>query len=75
MAKLTDLRQSCSNMDQKSKPRTAETKSQRDLATFERQPEDKKELMKLKDQEERTTGPEHVVISRQIAEKTRKPKP
>lgn len=53
-------------MDQNSPFQTGEKNVGRDLTTFERLPEDKKELMKLKDQEEKTTGPEQVAISRKI---------
>lgn len=36
------------------------------LAMFGRLPEKTKELLRLKDQQEKTTGPEGVVINRQI---------
>jgi len=59
-------------MSTKSKPQAAETRLRRDLATFERLPEKTKELMRLKDQDEKTTGPAQVVIAKQIEEKGRK---
>ncbi len=62
-------------MSKKSKEPVTETKHERDQATFERQPENAKELMKLKDQDEKTTGPEQVVITRKIEDKARKSQP
>jgi hypothetical protein len=38
-------------------------------------PEETKDLMKLKDQDEKATGPEQVEIARQIKDKARKPRP
>jgi len=62
-------------MNTKSKPQATETKPERDQATFEKLPEQTKELMKLKDQEEKTTGTEQVVITKQIQDKARKSRP
>ena len=47
----------------------------RDLATFKRLPEETKELLKLKDQDERTTGTDQLRITRKIEEKARKSRP
>jgi len=58
-----------------SKPKTGETKLRRDLATFEKLPAEQKELFKLKEQEERTTGPEQAVATKQIEDKARKSRP
>lgn len=74
MAKLTDLRKLVP-MDQNSTPQPGEKDVGRDLTTFEKLPEDKKELMKLKDQEEKTAGPEHVEITRKIEDQARQPSP
>ena len=58
-------------MSKKLKPQATETKLKRDLATFKRLPKKTKELMKLKDQDEKTTGPEQAVITRKIEHKAR----
>ena len=47
----------------------------RDPATFKRLPEETKELLKLKDQDERTTGTDQLGITRKIEEKARKSRP
>ena len=60
-------------MSTKSNPKATEKKLERDLATFERLPEKKKELMRLKKQNEEATGREKVEITRKIQEKARKP--
>jgi len=62
-------------MSTKSKPQDTETKPERDQATFEKLPEHTKELMKLKDQEEKATGTEQVVITKQIQDKAGKSRP
>jgi len=62
-------------MSTKLKPQATEKDFGRDLATFERLPEKTKELLKLKQQAEHATGPEQIVIARQIAEKARKSRP
>jgi hypothetical protein len=62
-------------MSTKSKPQDTETKLQRDQATFEKLPEQTKELMKLKDLEEKATGTEQVVITKQIQDKAGKSRP
>jgi len=59
-------------MSEKSKPKATESKLGPDLATFEQLPEKTKELMKLKDLGEKTTGPEQVEAAQKIKEKTRK---
>lgn len=62
-------------MSTKPKPQATERDPGPDSATFERLPEETKDLMKLKDQDEKTTGPEQVEITKQIKEKARKPRP
>jgi len=62
-------------MSKKSKPHNPEKDPGQDLATFERLPEKTKELLKLKDQVEKTIGPEQVVITKQIHDKARKSRP
>jgi len=59
-------------MSTKPTPQAAGKKLERDLATFEQLPEETKALMKLKDQDEKTTGPGKVVTSRKIADQARK---
>jgi hypothetical protein len=53
-------------MNKKLKPQATERDFGRDLATFERLPDKTKELLKLKQQAEHATGPEQIVITRQI---------
>ncbi len=53
-------------MSMKLKPPNTGKDSAQDSATFERLPEKTKELLRLKEQLEKTTGPEEAVISRQI---------
>lgn len=62
-------------MSTKPKPQATEKDPGQALATFERLPEETKDLMKLKDQDEKTTGPEQVEIAKQIQEKARKSRP
>ena len=57
------------------KPQATEKDFGRDSATFERLPERTKELLKLKQQAEKATGPKQIVITRQIKEKARKSRP
>lgn len=59
-------------MSTKSKPQTSKKKTDRDLATFEELPDQTKELMKLKEQDEKTAGPEHVEITKKIEEVPKK---
>ncbi|MBE0541076.1 MAG: hypothetical protein IH623_06805 [Verrucomicrobia bacterium] len=59
----------------KPKPQATENDPGQALATFERLPEETKDLMKLKHQNEKSTGPEQVEIAKQIQEKARKPRP
>jgi hypothetical protein len=62
-------------MSTKIKPQAAEKDFGRDSATFERLPRRTKELLKLKEQAKKATGPENVEITRQIKEKARKSRP
>ena len=62
-------------MSTKPKPQAPEKDPGQASATFERLPEETKDLMKLKDQDEKTTGPEQVEITKQIQEKARNPRP
>ena len=59
-------------MNTKLKPQATEKDFGRDLGTFEQLPERTKELLKLKEQAERATGPKQIVITRQHEEKARK---
>lgn len=61
-------------MNPKPKHQASEKHSSEDLATFEELPEKTKDLMKLKEQEEKTTGPKHIETTRKIEEKTHKSK-
>jgi predicted ferric reductase len=63
------------SMSMKPKPQAPEKDPGQASATFERLPEDTKDLMKLKDQDEKTTGLEQVGIAKQIQDKARKPRP
>ncbi len=56
-------------MSTKPKPQATEKDPGQDLATFERLPEATKELHKLREQGEKTTGPEQVEITRTIEDK------
>lgn len=58
-------------MTKKSKPQGTENEPGEDLATFKNLPEKTKKLMKLKDQDEKSTGPEHTEITKKIEEKSR----
>jgi hypothetical protein len=58
-------------MTTKSKTQATEKDPGKDLATFERLPERTKDLLKLKDQAEKATGPGQVVITGQIERKAR----
>lgn len=60
-------------MSMKPKPQAAAEAPGEESATFKQLPEKTKELMKLKDQEEKTTGIEQVAITKQIEEEDRKP--
>lgn len=62
-------------MSTKSRPQPIDKNHGQDLAAFERMPEATKELLKLKDQAEKVTGPERVVITQKIKDKARKPRP
>jgi hypothetical protein len=62
-------------MKTKLKPQATEKDFGRDLATFERLPERTKELLKLKEQSEKATGPKQIVITRRIEKKARKSRP
>lgn len=42
------------------------------MATFERLPENTKDLLKLKHQDEKATGPEQVAIAKKIKDKAPK---
>lgn len=55
-------------MSKKSKTPAIEKKPDHDLETFNQLPEETKELMRLKDRDEKTSGPEQVVIARKIKE-------
>lgn len=59
-------------MSAKPKPQVTVTKPDPHQATFEKLPEETKELMKLKEREVKTTGSEQVVITREIQKKARK---
>lgn len=56
----------------KSKPKATEKDVERDLAAHARLPEETKELMKLKDREEKTSGREQAGTTRKIENKARK---
>jgi hypothetical protein len=62
-------------MSAKSKPTSTRKNLGRDLASHERLPEKTKELLDLAEQAEKTPGPEQVVITDQINEKSRKARP
>lgn len=62
-------------MSKKPKPQVTKKKTAHDLASFEKLPEQTKKLMKLKDQDEKTTGPDHVVTTRKIQDETRDSQP
>jgi hypothetical protein len=64
-----------STMSKKTTPQATKQKLERDLATFARLPEKTKELMTLKDDLEKTDGPEQTVISQQIEEGVHQSKP
>ncbi len=53
----------------KTQPPKTEKNFNKDLKTFEQQPAKTKELSLLKDQAEKTTGPESTVIARKIRAK------
>lgn len=57
-------------MSTKSKPQTKEKIQDEHLATFERLPDKKKDLMKLKDQDEKTTGADNIEVAKKIEQKT-----
>jgi hypothetical protein len=59
-------------MNKKSKSEAIEKAPEDHQAIFEKLPEETKELMKLKNQKERVTGSEQVVVTREIEEKARK---
>lgn len=59
-------------MSTKLKPAATEKKSGRDLATFAQLPKNTKDLLNLKEQAEKTTGPAQVAITKQIEDKDRK---
>lgn len=59
--------------DSTSKP--AEKDPGRDLASFQRLPAVTKELLQLKDQLEKSTGSGAVALTRQVRDRTRKPRP
>ncbi len=60
-------------MSTKSKPEDNDDDLEEDLETFEEMPEKTKDLMKLKKEDEKTTGAEQVEITEEIEEKTNKP--
>ncbi len=62
-------------MNKNSKPKVTETKHDLDHKTFEKQPKEKKELMKLEDHHEKTSGPKQIETHRKIKEKSRKLRP
>ena len=55
-------------MSTKPKPQAPEEAPGEESATFKQLPEKTKELMKLKDQEEKTTGPGQIEIRKEIDE-------
>jgi len=55
-------------MSKKSKHQTNETKPEDDLAVFEELPKKTKELMKLKEEQEKTIGSDRGVVTRKIQE-------
>lgn len=57
------------------RPHATEKDLGRDLATFEQLPMRTKELLELKGQAERATGPKQSVISKQLKQKSRKSRP
>lgn len=57
------------------KPETSEKNTKGDLDTYERLPEKKKELMELKDHDEKATGQERVETTRKIKDKGRQSQP
>jgi hypothetical protein len=59
----------------KPKSKADKTSTDHDQSAFEQLPEKTKELMKLKELEEKTTGPEQGVISRQIRDKASESQP
>ena len=62
-------------MSKKPKPQATRQKHERNLATFAKLPERTKELMALKDDLEKTAGPEQTVISQKIEEGGRQSQP
>lgn len=62
-------------MSMKPKPQAAGEAPGEESSTFKQLPEKTKELMKLKAQEEKTTGPEQVAVTKQIEEEDRKSRP
>ncbi len=62
-------------MNKKSQHQATEKKPERDLASFDRLPEETKKLMKLKEQDEKAVGPEELVINKEIEEEASKTQP
>jgi hypothetical protein len=56
-------------MSTKSKPKATDKNHTRDSTTFERLPEQTKEMMKLKDHAEKASGHERVEATRKIEDK------
>lgn len=62
-------------MSTPSKTKTTDKESREDLATFERLPEKSKDLLKLKESEEKSTGPGQVELTQKIKAKGRQTQP
>lgn len=57
-------------MNEKPKPQDTEKKHDSDQTAFEKLPEETKELMKLKEQEAKTSGSEKADLAREIQDKS-----
>lgn len=57
-------------MNEKPKPQTTEKIPESDQTVFEKLPEETKELMKLKEQETKTSGSEKADVAREIQDKS-----
>lgn len=62
-------------MNKKTMPQPTETNSESPEVAFENLPEETKELMKLKEGETKTSGPEHAAVTRKIQDKSRESEP
>lgn len=62
-------------MSNKPKSQDKDKDTQEDLADFKELPEESKEMMALKEENEKTTGSEQVEATRKIEGKPRKSKP